>query len=294
VRILSDVDIRALLRKYGVKYDKRRGQSFLKSNYVAREIVRLAEIDSDDRVLEIGGGLGILTEWLAEKAKSVCVVEIEQGLVEALQDRFIESKNVTVIEGDALVVDLPAVDKVVSNLPYSISSEITFRILREVDFQSALLMYQKEFAERLVAKPGSQAYSRLSVNFQYRAQAEEVMDVDSSMFYPEPSVDSKVVRITHRKSGPFAMDDFVFEWMIRGIYSYPNKQLRRAMRIWFKNLGVSRNLADDVIKDCGIDGLETMRLRRLDLETLVILADVLKDFVEDERLPGPEGSQSEG
>lgn len=293
MRLLSDLEIRALLKKYGVRYDRKRGQSFLKSHFVASEIVRSAEVTAEDSVLEIGGGLGILTEWLVEKAAHVYVVEIEHGLVKALRDRFGGHENVTIIEGDALVVDLPGVDKVVSNLPYSISSEITFRLLREVGFQCALLMYQKEFAERLVAEPGSQAYSRLSVNFQYLAHAEEVMDVSASMFYPEPAVNSKVVRITHRETGPFAEDDSVFEWMVRGIYSYPNKQLRRAMRIWFKNLGADKVLADDVIKTCGIEGLDTSRPRGLGLDTLVPLSDVLKGFIEEGRLPGPEDNHND-
>ncbi len=276
------------MTKYGVKEHKKRGQSFLKNQFVASEIARIASVGPEDRVLEIGGGLGILTEWLAAAAGLVHVIEIEPGLVNALRDRFASRENVVIVEGDALTADLPAVTKVVSNLPYSISSEITFRLLRELDFEQAVLMYQKEFADRLVATPGSQAYSRLSVNFQYLGNAEELMDVSASMFYPEPAVDSQVVRIKHRTSGPFAQDAHVFEWMIRGVYSYPNKHLRRAMQIWFKNLGVEKNLADDVIRACGIEGLGTMRPRGMGLDVLVVLADILGTFVEDQKLLGPE------
>lgn len=288
--LLSDIDIRALLEKYRVRLHKRRGQNFLKSEFVASEIVRLAAVDSGDIVLEIGGGLGILTEQLAQASGSVHVIEIEHGLAEALRDRFSDRENVFVVEDDALTADLPDANKVVANLPYSISSEITFRLLRDLDFEQAVLMYQKEFASRLVAAPDSQAYSRLSVNFQYLATAEELMDVSSSMFYPEPAVDSSVVRITRRTTGPFAQDPRIFEWMVRGVYSYPNKHLRRAMRIWFKNMGLEKNLADEVIAACRVHGLDTMRPRSLGLDVLVTIADVLKAFIEERRIPGPEES----
>ena len=291
--LLSDLEIRALLKKYGVRQSKKRGQSFLKSMAVASEIVRLAELSSADHVLEIGGGLGVLTEMLAEKAGFVYVVEIEPGLAKALGDRFAANRNVNVIEGDALTIGLPEVGKIVSNLPYSISSGITFRLLREVDFEYAILMYQKEFAERLTALPGSSAYSRLSVNFQYLAKAEHIMDVSSDMFYPEPAVDSKVVRVTHRTTGPFAKDSTVFNWMVRGVYSYPNKHLRRALHIWFKTIDVDTEIADAIIDASGVDGLGTKRPRGLGLDALVPLADVLTEMMEDGRIPRPEDDQYE-
>ena len=149
---LSD-DIRRLLKRYNVRPKKKRGQTFLTSHSVVRDIVDLAEISKQDDVLEIGGGFGILTQQLAEKARHVHVIEIDPSLVMALGDALKDFTNVNIIDGDALKVDLPKVTKIVANLPYSISSEITFRVLREMDFEVAFLMYQKEFASRLVASP---------------------------------------------------------------------------------------------------------------------------------------------
>jgi 16S rRNA (adenine1518-N6/adenine1519-N6)-dimethyltransferase len=286
VSTLSD-DIRGLLKRYKVQPTKKRGQSFLTNYAVAKEIVDFAELTEQDRVLEIGGGLGVLTQQIAEKAGEVHVVEIDANLVRALCDKVRDYNNVNIIEGDALTVDLPKVNKIVSNLPYSISSEITFRILQELEYEMAVLMYQKEFASRLVAAPGTPEYSRLSINVQYYARVEEVLEVPAEMFYPVPVVDSVVVRMVPRSAGPIARDHSVFHWMIAGIYPYPNKNLRRALRIWFRNLGLERTLADDALKR--LDGLLSgeERLRSISLVALVSLADVILEFIESGAIADP-------
>jgi 16S rRNA (adenine1518-N6/adenine1519-N6)-dimethyltransferase len=286
VSSLSD-DIRRLLKRYKVTPKKKRGQSFLSSHSVARDIVELAELSKQDEVLEIGGGLGVLTKQIAERSGHVYVIEIDPRLVKALHEAVKDFSNVSIIEGNALTVDLPRVTKVVSNLPYSISSEITFRILREVEFEEAILMYQKEFSSRLVATPGTQEYSRLTINIQYYAEVEEILEVPASMFYPVPAVDSTVVRIVPRSKGPFARDAFVFHWMVGGIYPYPNKNIRKALRIWFRNLGYDKNLSDDVLKSLVgvLKGDE--RLRSISLDELVSLADVLLDLIENSTITDP-------
>ena len=286
VSSLSD-DIPRLLKKYKVTPKKKRGQSFLRSHSIARDIVNLAELSEQDEVLEIGGGLGLLTRQIAEKAGQVHVIEIDPRLIEALHDAVKDLNNVSIIEGDALTVDLPQVNKVISNLPYSISSDITFRILREMEFEEAILMYQKEFSSRLVASPGTTEYSRLTINIQYYAEVEEILEVPASMFYPVPAADSTGVRMVPRSKGLFARDDTVFHWMIEGIYPYPNKNLRKALRIWFRNLGFDKTLSDDVLKrlDGVLKGDE--RLRSIRLDELVSLADVLLDLIEDRIVADP-------
>ncbi|MGD9382036.1 MAG: 16S rRNA (adenine(1518)-N(6)/adenine(1519)-N(6))-dimethyltransferase RsmA, partial [Candidatus Thorarchaeota archaeon] len=244
MRFLTEERIRSLLRKYNVTPDKNLGQSFLVNPVIARKIVESANLDSDTVVLEIGGGLGMLSERLAEHAGRVYIVEIDERLVLALREILSEYSNVDIIQGDALTVDLPEVDRVVSNLPYSISSPITFRLLEEAKFQFAVLMYQNEFAQRLVAKPGSSNYSRLSVDVQYAAHIQEIMYVPATDFYPVPVVDSMVVRVELRKDGSFAKDKRILFWLVHGIFSYPNKVLRKALRIWFKNLGQDRSLVN--------------------------------------------------
>ena len=262
----------------------------MKNAEIAREIVDLAETTKRDTVLEIGGGLGILTEELVKAAGHVYVIEIEQGLVNALQDRFMEYNNLDIIEGDALVVGLPEVDKVVSNLPYSISSEITFRLLRELSFERAILMFQKEFAQRLFAEPGTQDYSRLTVNIQYQADVDLLLNVPAKMFYPLPTVDSVVVQVKQKRQEPPAKDDSIFYWVVNGIFSYPNKNLRRALMIWLRNIGADRDLADDLVASCGEKLRGEDKLRTLSLEKLITLADTVLDYIEEKQLPDPRGT----
>ncbi|MGY5863624.1 MAG: 16S rRNA (adenine(1518)-N(6)/adenine(1519)-N(6))-dimethyltransferase RsmA [Candidatus Thorarchaeota archaeon] len=286
MRSLSD-EIRLLLNRYKVRPSKKFGQSFLNSHSIARDIVKLAKVTSQDRVLEIGGGLGMLTRWIAAEAGEVHVVEVEPGLVKALQDAAKGFNNVYVIEGDALKIELPEVNKVVANLPYSISSEVTFRLLKELKFDTAVLMYQKEFASRMVAEPGTTEYSRLTVNVQYHADVELLMDVSAEMFYPVPTVDSTVVKVTPRKEGSYAKDATVFHWMIRGIYPYPNKNIRRALQIWFRNLGHDKQLSHDVLKRAEnyLEGSE--KLRSLDRDTLIHIADILLEMIADGLINDP-------
>ncbi|MFW9768069.1 MAG: 16S rRNA (adenine(1518)-N(6)/adenine(1519)-N(6))-dimethyltransferase RsmA [Candidatus Thorarchaeota archaeon] len=276
-----------LLKRYKVRPSKKFGQSFLNSHSIAREIVRLAEVNSQDRVLEIGGGLGMLTRWIAAEAGTLHVVEVEPGLAEALRDVAKGFNNVHIIEGDALKVDFPKVNKIVANLPYSISSEVTFRFLKELEFDFAVLMYQKEFASRLAAEVGSSDYSRLTVNVQYHAHVDPLMDVPADRFYPVPTVESTVVKVTPRREGPFAKDDAVFQWMIEGIYPYPNKNIRKALQIWIRNLGYNKEISQEILKRAAIYLEGTEKLRTLDRETLIHLADVLFEMISDEILPGP-------
>jgi 16S rRNA (adenine1518-N6/adenine1519-N6)-dimethyltransferase len=254
---------------------------------VARDIVDLAELSENDEVLEIGGGFGILTQRIAEKARQVHVIEIDPRLVKALRETLKDFTNVNIVEGDALTVDLPRVNKIIANLPYSISSEITFRILREIEFDYAILMFQREFASRLVGCPGTTEYSRLTINVQYYAEVEEILEVPADMFYPIPVVDSTVVRMTPRRKGSFARDEVVFHWMIGGIYPYPNKNLRNALQIWFRNLRIDKNLSDEVL--IRLEGILTgkERLRSINLDQLVRLSDVLLVLIEDGTIADP-------
>lgn len=249
--------------------------------------MNFAGVTKEDTILEIGGGLGILTEELLKVAKHVYVIEIEHGLVNALSHILREYNNLEIIEGDALIIDLPEADKVVSNLPYSISSEITFRLLHELKFKLAVLMFQKEFAQRLLALPGTQDYSRLTVNARYLADFQLLLEVPAEMFYPIPTVDSSVVMMQHRAQGPRAKDDSVFFWTINGIFSYPNKNLRKALKIWLRNIGVSKDLADKIISNCGGVLSGENKLRTLRIEDLIQLSDIVFDLIDANQLPGP-------
>jgi 16S rRNA (adenine1518-N6/adenine1519-N6)-dimethyltransferase len=156
-----------------------------------------------------------------------------------------------------------------------------------MEFEDAILMYQKEFASRLVAGSGTTEYSRLTINVQYYAEVEEILEVPANMFYPVPAVDSTVVRMTPRIEGLFARDEAVFHWMIRGIYPYPNKNLRKALRIWFRNLRIDKNLSDKVISRLEGILVGNERLRSINLNQLVRLADVLLVLIEEGTIADP-------
>jgi 16S rRNA (adenine1518-N6/adenine1519-N6)-dimethyltransferase len=262
---------------------KKRGQSFLHDSSIAAEIVKSANLIESESVLEIGGGLGILTTRLAELAGTVTVIEIESGLVQALSEALAGFENVEILQGDVLTIDLPKVDKVVSNLPYSISSDVTFKILEELRPTMAVLMYQHEFAERLLATPGSSNYSRLTIDATYLADIERILTISAESFYPVPAVDSTVVRMTPRLNGPRAKDDDVFRWVVRGIYSYPKKMLRKALGFWLQTMKFEKQLSKEIIQRCKLDG--NTRLRTLDLGSLVKLADAISDLISDGVLP---------
>lgn len=168
------------------------GQHFLRDARFAQRAVDAAELTPDDVVLEVGPGTGVLTRILAPRVSRVVAIELDAHLADAL-----DMPHVEVIRGDAAQVPLPAFTACVSNLPYQISSPFLFRLLA-CDFRVAVLMVQKEFADRLVAKPGGGDYGRLSVNAQRRADMDIVARVPPGAFDPPPQVDSAIVRLRPR------------------------------------------------------------------------------------------------
>jgi len=203
------------------------GQNFLIDKNVAKREVRHANITKEDTVLEVGPGNGILTRYLSEKANQVISIEIDGKIVRNLRD--ILPNNVILIHNDALKVDfwsLPKFNKIVSNLPFQISSPITFKFL-DYDFSLAILIYQKEFAKRMVPKPGCKNYSRLSVNIYYKAECEILETIPKTCYKPQPKVDSCTIKLTKRKSPPFFVsnESFFFE-LIKNLFNHRRKKIK--------------------------------------------------------------------
>ncbi len=187
-----------------------------------------AEISSDDVVLEIGAGVGNLTLLLAQRAGKVVAVEMDRKLVKIVEERLSEHPNVELLCGDALRVEFPRFDKVVANLPYGISSDITFRLL-EHKFKLAVLMFQKEFADRLVAEPGSSDYSRLTVNARYRASIELLDEVPPEAFFPQPKVTSAIVKLRPREPLFRVADEKLFFSVVRALFQHRRQRVRNAL-----------------------------------------------------------------
>jgi 16S rRNA (adenine1518-N6/adenine1519-N6)-dimethyltransferase len=219
-------EIRSQMEALGLRARKSLGQNFLMNERIAQRAVEHAKVGKEDTVLEIGPGLGILTRLLAKKAKRVIAVETEKKFLD-----LVRSDNVEYIHGDALEVDLPPFDKVVANLPYSISTPITFRLLGPgIDFKLGVLMYQLEFAQRLGAVPGSKDYSRLSVSAYVRTDVEILDKVPSCSFWPQPKVDSCLVRLTPRPA-PFQTRDWeVFHRVVKAAFSQRRKKIHNSIK----------------------------------------------------------------
>jgi 16S rRNA (adenine1518-N6/adenine1519-N6)-dimethyltransferase len=210
---------------------QRFGQHFLIDLSVASREVDYAKLTKDEIVLEIGPGQGVITRLLAQKAKQVIAIEIDQRLVDKLKTALPE--NVTLISGDALSVDfqtLPRFTKIVSNLPFEISSPITFKFL-EYSFSRAILIYQKDFAERLVALPGKKEYSRLTVGISYKAHCRILEDVSRSCFSPAPKVDSSIVELIPREKPMFNVENerFFFE-LTKQLFNHRRKKIRSTIK----------------------------------------------------------------
>ncbi|XP_057966679.1 ribosomal RNA small subunit methyltransferase [Malania oleifera] len=190
----------------GIPFHKSKGQHILKNPALVDSIVQKSGIKSTDVILEIGPGTGNLTKKLLEAGKMVIAIEVDPRMVLELQRRFQGtpfSNRLKVIQGDVLKCDIPYFDICVANIPYQISSPLTFRLLSHRPFfRCAVIMFQREFAMRLVAQPGDNLYSRLSVNAQFLARVSHLLKVGRNNFRPPPKVDSSVVRIEPRRTLP--------------------------------------------------------------------------------------------
>jgi 16S rRNA (adenine1518-N6/adenine1519-N6)-dimethyltransferase len=210
---------------------KKKGQHFLVDRSVLERIAQYAELCKEDRVLEIGAGTGNLTEVLAQRSSCVYAVEIDPHLAMGLQGMF---QNVRVIKGDALEIELPDYNKIVSNLPYQISSKITYRLLSR-PFELAVLMFQQEFAKRLVAPVGSREYGRLAMVAGFFCEAKILEILPRSAFRPVPEVNSAIVRLLPRSVRPDVKPE-VFLRLVEGLFSHRRKKVKKALAA----LGVSK------------------------------------------------------
>ncbi|CAK9139065.1 unnamed protein product [Ilex paraguariensis] len=217
----------------GIPFHKSKGQHILKNPLLIDTIIQKSGIKSTDVILEIGPGTGNLTKKLLEVGKSVIAVELDPRMVLELQRRFQAtpfSDRLNVIQGDVLKCDLPYFDICVANIPYQISSPLTFKLLSHRPlFRCAVIMFQKEFAMRLVAQPGDSLYCRLSVNTQLLARISHLLKVGRNNFRPPPKVDSSVVRIEPRKPLPKVN---LNEWdgLVRICFNRKNKTLGSIFR----------------------------------------------------------------
>jgi 16S rRNA (adenine1518-N6/adenine1519-N6)-dimethyltransferase len=241
--------IAALSLKYNFRATPVLDQIFVVDQGLIDREARYAELGTSDTVLEIGPGLGFLTERLARLAGRVVAIEKDKRLEPVLEGEFKDQTNVEFVFEDCLKVEFPRFNKLVSNLPYSISAPLTFKLL-DYDFDKAILCYQREFAEKMLEHPGSPNYGRLSVMVQYYFNPKILERVPRSAFYPQPQVESAVVELTRKKVGR----NPGFDNFIREIFRYPNKDVRNAVK-----LGTGKDIADDrKLRTLGLPELEEL------------------------------------
>lgn len=229
----------AVLQKYQFNFQKKFGQNFLIDTHVLEKIIDAAEITKDDFVLEIGPGIGTMTQYLCERAGKVAAVEIDRNLIPILQDTLCEYDNVEIINEDILKVDIAGLAeqnggnpiKVTANLPYYITTPIIMGLFESrVPIDSITIMVQKEVADRMQAGPGSKDYGALSLAVQYYARPEIVANVPPNCFIPRPSVGSAVIRLTRHKNPPVDVaDEKLMFRLIRASFNQRRKTLANGL-----------------------------------------------------------------
>jgi 16S rRNA (adenine1518-N6/adenine1519-N6)-dimethyltransferase len=251
-------DVKALLESYQVNPTKARGQNFLVDERLAEREIDLLDPSSRDTVLEVGPGLGILTDMLLERAGRVIGIELDGGISSYLSEKY--GDRMVLIQGDALKIPFPGFDRFISNLPYSISSPLIFKLL-EHSFRRGVIMVQREFADRMVASPGTGDYSRLSVNVYYRAECEIAETVPRSRFWPEPEVDSAMVMLRPRRP-PFRVRDEEFFFKLVD-FLFQNRRKKIGTVLKMRKLASKENLGSLPFVDDRVEVLSPEEIGQL-------------------------------
>lgn len=251
-----------VLQKYNFAFQKRFGQNFLIDTHVLEKIIAASQISKEDFVLEIGPGIGTMTQYLAEYAREVAAVEIDNTLIPILKDTLKDWDNVTVINDDILKVDIQKLAlernggkpiKVVANLPYYITTPIIMGLFEnQVPVDSITIMVQKEVADRMQVGPGTKDYGALSLAVQYYAKPEIVANVPSNCFMPRPKVGSAVIRLERYEKPPVEVSNekLMFR-IIRASFNQRRKTLVNGLKN-SQELSYSREEIEEVLNECGI------------------------------------------
>ena len=276
----------AVLNKYQFTFQKKFGQNFLIDTHVLDKIIQAAGITEDDFVLEIGPGIGTMTQYLACAAREVCAVEIDKSLIPILEDTLKEYDNVTIINNDILKVDIAKLAqernqgkpiKVVANLPYYITTPIIMGLFEShVPLESITVMVQKEVADRMQVGPGTKDYGALSLAVQYYAKPYIVANVPPNCFMPRPNVGSAVIRLTRHENPPVEVknEKLMFE-LIRASFNQRRKTLANGLKN-YEGLSYSKESIEQAISKAGFT--PSVRGEALTLDEFARLANVLEEI----------------
>ncbi len=270
--IASPEVVHYICKRFDIKMSKKLGQNFLIKRGIVDEIVHAAELTAGEPVLEVGPGIGTLTQGLAQSGADVTAIELDRRLLEVLDTTLASYDNVRIIHGDVLKLDVPTIMnhkpfKVVANLPYYITTPIIMSLLEsKLPIERLVVMVQKEVALRMVAKPGTKDYGALSVAVQYYTEPDIVLDVPPKSFLPAPAVTSSVIRCVLRdKPSVDVIDEKLFFRVVKAGFAQRRKTFSNTM----KTTGLTRDRIEELLVKANIDGQ-----RRGETFTLQEFADV--------------------
>ena len=270
--IASPEVVHYICKRFDIKMSKKLGQNFLIKRGIVDEIVKAADLQEGEPVLEIGPGIGTLTQGLAQSGANVTAIELDTRLLEVLDTTLAQYSNVTIVHGDVLKLDVPSIMnnesfKVVANLPYYITTPIIMSLLESrLPIERLVVMVQKEVALRMVAKPGTKDYGALSVAVQYYTKPDIVLDVPPKSFLPAPVVTSSVIRCVLRDKPPVdVIDEKLFFRVVKAGFAQRRKTFANTM----KTTGLSKDRIEELLAKANIDGQ-----RRGETFTLQEFADV--------------------
>lgn len=274
-----------ILKKYNFNFQKRYGQNFLIDSHILEKIIAAAEITKEDCVLEIGPGIGTMTQYLAESAGEVIAVEIDRSLIPILKDTLSDYDNVTILNEDILKVDIRALVqeknegkpiKVVANLPYYITTPILMGLFEShVPLHSITVMVQKEVADRMQAGPGTKDYGALSLAVQYYAEPKIALQVSPACFMPKPNVGSAVIQLKKHKENPVHVEDEAYLFsLIRAAFGQRRKTLVNSLM----NAGNMNVTKEQIL--CALEKMELSPSIRGEALTLSQFAELSRLFKE--------------
>lgn len=274
-------DLQSQLAALGIHLDKKRGQCYLIDRNIAEFMIVQAALDPDkDSVLEIGPGLGVLTDILAEKSLHLYLIELDKKIAQFLKNNFISryslayyeggvdwqthTEKIGLLHGDALKQPFPAVNKIVANIPYQISAPLLFKILENWQYERVILMIQKEFADHLVADSNSEKYTRLSAAASFFLDIKVLKLVPAECYFPKPQVDSAIIELKLKqriKEQNYLQYRELYLEFLKGVFPYKNKGLRKAVKFYFDSDPHGLELFPYLLDQIETGGINAQRVR---------------------------------
>ena len=287
-KISSPKKIKEIMSRHGFKISKSLGQNFLIDRNILERIIKIAGITKEDCIIEIGPGIGNLTQYIAEAAKFVVAVEIDKALIPILKDTLKDYSNIEIINEDILKIDLHKLIgdrfqnqkiKVVANLPYYVTTPIIMKFLEErVPVESLTVMVQKEVARRIQAEPGTKDYGSLSIAAQYYSEPNILLNVPPSVFIPQPNVESAVIKLEILKEPKVYVEkEDLFFTLVRDAFGKRRKTILNALNTG--NLKLDKNLLKEILYESNID--ENRRGETLSIEEYALLSNNLAKIYDN-------------